>query len=335
MTLGVAVLGTGRLGGRYIDVVKSTPGVQMVVVAEPRAEAAAPWKDKHPEVEFVADYREILERGDIDIVVATLPHWLHKQAAIDAARAGKHIYVEKPMAAWLADAQEMYSEAQANGVKVMTAHTQRYFPAVKAMKRVIDSGDLGSLVGMHDIWHFPYRPTQRPDWMLDRQLGGGMGQMAVTHQLDRLIWFAGNDIESVSARVGALTHPEYDKSDDSSFYLVRWKSGVTATINQVGWRRGATEYGGDLYFTDGMARFRLPYGGGETAKVWIADGNDGQWREEPVEDADSFLDEFTDFVRSIERGDADTPIPQEHGLLVLRVLEAGEESSRTGREVRL
>lgn len=335
MTFGVAVLGTGRLGGNYIDIAKKTPGAQMVVVAEPREEQVAPLKQRHPDVQFVADFREAIAHPDVGVIICTLPHWLHKDAAIEAARAGKHIYTEKPMAAWLNDAEEMMAEARKAGVKLMTAHTQRYFPAVKSIQQIIATRRLGDPIMAHDIWRFPYRPHVRPDWMLDRKLGGGMGQMAVTHQLDRLLWFFGNDVQSITARVGALTHPEQDRSDDSAMYFLRWKSGMVATVSICAWRGGVVEYGGDVFFTNGMAKFRISYGGtGDETGVWIADAStDNKWKFEPVEERDSMLDEFTAFIESLERGDDDTPVPQEHGLRVLRLLEAAEESSRIQREV--
>jgi predicted dehydrogenase len=308
----------------------------MVVVAEPREEQVAPLKQKHPDVEFVADFREAIAHPGVDVIICTLPHWLHKDAAIEAARAGKHIYTEKPMAAWLSDAGEMMAEARKSGVKLMTAHTQRYYPAVKAIQQIVASRRLGDPVMAHDIWHFPYRPHVRPPWMLDRKLGGGMGQMAVTHQLDRLLWFFGDDVESVAAKVGPLTHPERSRSDDSAMYFLRWKSGMVATVSMCAWRAGAVEYGGTVFFTNGMAKFNMSYGGtGEQTGVWVADSTNGEWKFEPVEETDSLLDEFSAFIAALERGDEDTPVPQEHGLRVLRILEAAEESSRTGKQVEL
>ena len=185
MSFGVAVLGTGRIGGNYIDVVKKTPGADIKVVAEPREDAAATWQDRHPDVDFVADYRDALARDDVAVIIGTLPHWLHHQAALDAAAAGKHIYMEKPTAVWASQAEEMLAAARENGVKLMTAHTQRYYPAVRAMKGVVDSGDLGSVIMAYDVWHKPYTPYNRPEWMLDRERGGGMGQMDGSHQIDR------------------------------------------------------------------------------------------------------------------------------------------------------
>ncbi len=204
MTMGVAVLGAGRIGGSYIGVVKQTAGVEMLVVAEPRDEQTAPLREKHPEVEFVKDFTEALAYNDVQIAIGALPHGLHKQAALDAASAGKHIFMEKPLAIWLSEADEMLAAAKANDVRLMTAHTQRYYPVVKAMKQIVDSKRLGDPIMAHDTWHKPFDLPARPAWMLDRERGGGMGLMDGTHQIDRLLWLIGLDIETVSARIGAF-----------------------------------------------------------------------------------------------------------------------------------
>ena len=337
MGYGVAVLGTGRIGGRYIDVVKQTPGASVKVVAEPREDQTAALAELHQDVDFVADYRDALARDDVQVVIGTLPHWLHHQAGLDAAAAGKHIFMEKPTAVWASEAEEMLDAAKSAGVKLMTAHTQRYYPAVKAMKDLIDSEDLGSVIMTYDVWHKRYSPYQRPEWMLDRARGGGMGQMDGSHQIDRQLWFNGYDVATVSANQGQFTHPksahpEID-CDDTGMYFIRWKSGIVGTISRIAWDKGYTEYGGDTFFTEGMARFRLPYGGDESPSLFIADQPEGGFTQHEVPDRDSLLDEFTDFIKALEAGDEDTPIPQKHGLYVLKVLEATEESALTGREV--
>ena len=247
MNLGVAVLGTGRLGGRYIDIVKETDGTDMKAVAEPREEQVAPLKMSHPDVDFVADYRELLDRDDIHIVIGTLPHWLHKQAAIDAANRGKHIYLEKPMAVFLDECDEMLDAARQNNVKLMTAHTQRYFPTVRKMKEIAESKQLGELIMAYEIWHKPLNPYARPPWMLDRNLGGGMGQMDGTHLIDRLLWIFGNDVASVSGITSNFCFPDV-AADDTGMCLIRWESGKAAAISRIGWETGVTEYGGDYFF---------------------------------------------------------------------------------------
>ncbi|MBT7834046.1 MAG: Gfo/Idh/MocA family oxidoreductase [Chloroflexi bacterium] len=339
--VGVAVLGTGRIGGSYIDVVNQTPGAVLKVVAEQRAEAAAPWEDKYPDVEFVSDYKAVLERDDVDIVIGTLPHWLHYEAGLDAAEAGKNVFMEKPLALTSLEGRQMIDAAAANGVKLMTAHTQRYYPAVQAMKKLVDSKRLGELVMAHDMWHKPYQPWTRPPWMLIGSKGGGMGQMDGTHEIDRLMWIMGDDIETVSAQIGQVTYPRSENPDidcdDTAMCFLRWKSGKVATISRIAWRVGATEYGGDFFFSNGMARFRLKYGNaeGQETALYVADSEEGTWKKEEIRENNPLLEEFTEYVRSIERCDDDTPIPQEHGLRVLRVFEATEESARTGREVKI
>ena len=331
MTFGVAVLGVGRLGGRYIDIVKETPGASMKVVAEPREEQVAPLKLGHPDVDFVADYRETLERDDVQLVIGTLPHWLHRQAAIDAAAHGKHVYLEKPMAVYLPECDDMLEAAHRNGVKLMTAHTQRYFPTVRKMKHTADSKRLGELIMAHEMWHKPLNPEARPPWMLDRDLGGGMGQMDGTHLIDRLLWIFGNDVATVSGITDNYCFPGV-AADDTGMCLIRWKSGKAAVISRIGWKTGVTEYGGDYFFTAGQAKYRNAYGpqGDQETSFWIGSGE--EWRPEPVEGHDPMVLEFREFIASLLRDDDDTPVPQIHGRNVMAVLDAWERSHRSGVE---
>ena len=325
--LRIALAGLGTVGAgviRLLDtnaaLLRARAGRELQVVA-----VSARDRDKDRGVDLARfdwhdDMTQMAARDDVDVVIGTLPHWLHFQAGLDAANAGKHVFMEKPLALSATEGRQMLDAAAANGVKLMTAHTQRYYPAVKAMKELVDSKRLGDVVMAHDMWHKPYQPETRPTWMLDGSKGGGMGQMDGTHEIDRLMWIMGDDVATVSAQIGQVTYPRAENPeidcDDTAMCFLRWQSGKVATISRMAWQVGATEYGADFFFTKGMARFRLKYG-----------------RAEGQDETNSLLDEFTDFVQAIERGDEDTPIPQEHGLRVLKVFEATEASARTGREV--
>jgi predicted dehydrogenase len=330
MSLGTAILGTGRLGGNYIKVVGASDGAELKVIAEPREEQVSDLKVKNPGIEFVADYKQILDRDDIDIVIGTLPHWLHYQAAIDALNAGKHVYLEKPMALTTKEADEMMAVAKANGRMLMTAHTQRYYGENIKMKEIIDSGELGEVVMANAMWVKPLVPESRPPWMLEQDKGGGMGQMDGTHLMDRLIWLLGDDIYSVSGTSSNFTHPHLN-ADDSGHHFMRWKSGKTASITRMGFAHGITEYGADYFFTKGQAKHRRAYGRVGTTGVWIERNN--EWQEVPFEEVNSLEVQFNDFVQAVRRGDSDSPTPMAHGRKVLKVLESTEESHRTGKEV--
>jgi phthalate 4,5-cis-dihydrodiol dehydrogenase len=330
MTLGVAILGTGRLGGNYINTVNKSDGAETRIVAEPREEQVVDLKVANPNIDFVASYQDILDNDDINIVVGTLPHWLHHQAAIDCLNAGKHVFLEKPMALNTKEADEMLAAAKSTGRLLMTAHTQRYFGENIKMKEIIDSGDLGEVVMVNAMWVKPLDPHLRPAWMLDGSKGGGMGQMDGTHLIDRLIWLLGDDIYSVSGITSNYTHPELT-ADDSGHQFFRWKSGRTASITRMGWKHGITEYGADYFFTNGQAKHRRAYGRKGTTGVWVE--KDNEWESVPFDDINSQEVQFNDFVQAVKRGDTDSPTPMTHGRKVMRVFDATEESHRTGKEV--
>ncbi|RKN80474.1 Gfo/Idh/MocA family protein [Paenibacillus ginsengarvi] len=109
--------------------------------------------------EAVTDWRELVVRSDIDLVDINAPSDAHKEIAIAAAKAGKHLFCEKPLALTLADAKEMLAAAEAAGVKHMVGFNYRFAPAVQLAKKLIDDGRLGR------IYHF--RAAFLQDWILD------------------------------------------------------------------------------------------------------------------------------------------------------------------------
>ncbi|MBA3707408.1 MAG: Gfo/Idh/MocA family oxidoreductase [Planctomycetes bacterium] len=111
--------------------------------------------------ESATDWRQVIAREDIDIVDIALPTHLHHPVALAAARAGKHLFCEKPMALSLAQAQEMHDEAQRAGVLHYLNHNYRRLPAVMLAKRLIDEGRIGRI--------FHWRGAYQQDWIVDPQ----------------------------------------------------------------------------------------------------------------------------------------------------------------------
>ncbi|KIL42518.1 dehydrogenase [Gordoniibacillus kamchatkensis] len=107
----------------------------------------------------VTDWRELLRRDDIDLIDINAPSDAHKEIAIAAARAGKHLFCEKPLALTLADARDMLREAEAAGVTHMVGFNYRFAPAVQLAKKLIAEGRLGR------IYHF--RAWFLQDWIVD------------------------------------------------------------------------------------------------------------------------------------------------------------------------
>ena len=109
--------------------------------------------------EAVTDWRELVRRDDIDLVDINAPSDAHKDIAVEAAKAGKHLFCEKPLALTLADAKEMLRAAEAAGVKHMIGFNYRFAPAVQLAKKLVEEGRLGR------IYHF--RAVFLQDWIVD------------------------------------------------------------------------------------------------------------------------------------------------------------------------
>lgn len=111
--------------------------------------------------EAVTDWKELIQRDDIDLIDINAPSDAHKEIAVAAAKAGKHLFCEKPLALTLADSREMLAEAEAAGVKHMVGFNYRFAPAVQLAKKLIEEGRIGQ------IYHFRGQFLQ--DWIMDPQ----------------------------------------------------------------------------------------------------------------------------------------------------------------------
>jgi predicted dehydrogenase len=108
---------------------------------------------------YETDWTKLIAREDIDLIDINAPSDAHKDIAVAAARAGKHVFCEKPLALTLADAREMLREAEAAGIKHMVGFNYRFAPAVQLAKKLIEEGRLGR------IFHF--RAWFLQDWIVD------------------------------------------------------------------------------------------------------------------------------------------------------------------------
>ncbi len=329
--LGIAVLGLGRIGPAHARAVAQTDGARLVAIADVDEARRAAVLAEHDGVAGMADYRDALARPDVDAVVIALPHWLHAQAAVDAAEAGKHILIEKPLANSVEECDAILDAVRRRGVRLMVGHTQHVSPVAIAVKAVLAAGRIGELIMGIDQWNKPYQPEARPAWMLERARGGGMQLMDGVHLIDRVLWHVGRRPVAVKAMMRAATHPQYP-CDDTSQALVEFDNGVVVTISRIAFRTGVTLYGGDYFGTDGQLKYRQPYGRVGENGVWV--GRDETWEALPLPATNGLVTQCQGFVNAIVDG-GEMPVSGEFGRQVIAVSEAMERSAATGREVRL
>ena len=141
----VAVIGTGYWGPNLIRNFLAADHVDAVVACDRDAERLAKMRKMFHGIETAEDHAEVIARQDIDIVVIATPVSTHHEIAKTALLAGKHCFIEKPMTASVAEAEELIALAKRNHLKLFVDHTFIYTGAVRKMKEIITSGRLGEI----------------------------------------------------------------------------------------------------------------------------------------------------------------------------------------------
>jgi UDP-N-acetyl-2-amino-2-deoxyglucuronate dehydrogenase len=175
--------------------------------------------------------REMVEEGGVRAVTICTPHPLHAEPAIEAARAGAHVIVEKPLASSLDDCDAMIRAADETGVKLAMISQRRLYAPVQRIKRAIDDGKLGrpalgavTLLGWRDNAYYESNPW-RGKWKGE---GGGVLVNQASHQLDILQWFMGS-VDEVFGCWANVNHPAIEV-EDTAVAVIRFKSGALGSI---------------------------------------------------------------------------------------------------------
>jgi UDP-N-acetyl-2-amino-2-deoxyglucuronate dehydrogenase len=228
--IGFGIVGAGLVARFHARAIAATPGAHLAAVcradASRAAEAAAGLG-----VPCEASLEALLERPDVDAVCLCTPSGQHAEQAIAAARAGKHVLVEKPMALNLSGADVMIAACRDAGVRLGVAFQRRTDPALRALHDAIRAGELGRLVaGSATVPYF--RPQSyydsaawRGTWSLD---GGGALMNQGIHLVDLLLWLMGGEVEVVGASGGTADHKI--EVEDHVVAALRFASGAGGTV---------------------------------------------------------------------------------------------------------
>jgi predicted dehydrogenase len=140
----VGVIGCGYWGPKLVRNFRTLPNTELRYVADLREERLGHVRELYPDVQVTTDFRHVLE-SDVDAVAIATPVCTHRDLAVAALRAGKHVLVEKPLASTAAEAAEIVEIGEAGKRVVMVGHTFLYNPAVNALRAIVQSGELGTI----------------------------------------------------------------------------------------------------------------------------------------------------------------------------------------------
>jgi predicted dehydrogenase len=321
--LGAAIFGAGRAGHSHARAIDQTADVRLVAVFDADGERAESFAETHGCEPFTQS-DAVLKRADIDLVMVALPNFLHERATVDAASAGKHVFLEKPMADTLEECDRILDAVNRAGIHLLVAHSQRYFASTIRAREIIQSGEIGQPVLATDTWYKNFGVEIRLPWFLDRATGGGMWLMNGAHMIDRVCWVLNSEVESVRAWIGSPFHGL--PADDANMAFLSLRNGLHATIVHTGYKtRGVDKCEVEVACTEGMLRF-------DSYSNQIAVERDGAYEPIEVQRVDPFTEELRNLVGAI-RGLEELRVSPTWGRHILEVLLAAEESSRAGRDV--
>jgi len=231
-TLGIGAIGLGRAFTFMRPAFATSPQVALVAAADPRQEARTRFTAEFGGNAY-ASVDELLRDARVDAVYIATPHQFHAEHAIAAAKAGKHVLVEKPMALTIAEAEAMVAAARQAGVKLLVGHSHSLDPPIAATRAIIESGEFGRvrMITALNFTDFLYRPRRAEE--LDTASGGGVIFNQAMHQVDIVRLLAGGLAESVMAQTGIWDAARPTEGAYTAF--LRFVGDVAATITYSGY----------------------------------------------------------------------------------------------------
>lgn len=295
-------------------------------------------------------WREMLANEKLDLAAIFLPHAECPEAAVACAEKGIHLLVEKPMAADAEGVRRMNAAARAAGVVLSTPYVWRYHPVARQMKKFVDEGVLGRIVGCEGrcaAGRLQRYIDGNAGWMLQKaRSGGGPMYNLGVHWIDLYRWMLADEVVEVFGK-NVKINQEYD-IEDNSFALLTFSRGAVVALDISYTVPDSYPYGRDLYLslrgTGGVLSWSPSFEGVKESLFVCSDS--GEFVSSPRRHIEFELQAhpgytgilgvhyLSDLAASIRSGGAPV-ITGEDGIRALEVVEAIYESSASGKAVKV
>ncbi len=321
----IGVVGAGFIGAIHLNAYANMPEVEVVGVADTLPETAAAGAAVVGARAYPS-YEGLIAAEEVEIVDVCLPTKYHRELALKAAREGKHVILEKPIARTLEDAGAILEAFSGGAGRLFVGHVLRFFPEFAQIKHMIDAGELGKVGVARSSRRSPFL-TGWNDWYADWRMSGGVLVDLVIHDFDFLRWSLG-EVERVYAR--GVMGREYNRLD-YALVTLRFDSGAIAHVE------GQWGYPGPFNHSLEVAGSRAMVATDSTqpSPVQLRGGATGPGESPDVATGKSpFQTELEHFVRCIATGE--DPLVSAHDAYeALRIGLAAIESATSGKAVTL
>ena len=294
----IGIVGCGLIGNKRAA---ALAGAQLVACADIVAERAETLAQKHPGATATVDWRQLVARPDLDVVIVATTNNLLTEIACAALEAGKHVLVEKPAARSVEELDRLMAAAQGAKKLVRVGFNHRYHPALRKARELFENGALGPLMFVRGRYGHGGRLGYEKEWRANPALSGG-GELVDqgVHLIDLARWFLG-EFTSVAGR--ATTYFWKMPVDDNAFLMLHTAGGQTAFLHVscTEWKNlfSLEIYGRDakvhiegLGGSYGLERLTfykmLPQMGRPETTCWEYPGADSSW-----------VSEFAEFLEDI------------------------------------
>lgn len=251
----VGIVGCGNIFPMHALSIKGIECAEIAAVCDIK-EDRAKVKAKEFNCNYYVDYKEMINKEKLDVIHICLPHYLHHEVAIYAAKAGLNIMTEKPMSIKLQDAEEMIKAAKENNVTLGVIFQNRYNPGSQLIKKTLQSGDLGKIISgkLSVTWNRSDEYYSHSDWKgtWDKEGGGVIIDQAI-HTMDLMRWFVDSDIEYIDASINNRAH-EIIQVEDSAEGVIKYKNGVVTSFYAINYYGYDAPVEIELYCENGIVK---------------------------------------------------------------------------------
>ena len=338
----VGLIGSQFISSIHARAVQRCPNAELVAVASPTPGNAEKFAGEFSIPHHFTDYRQLLELGDLDMIVIGAPNHVHCEITVAAAAAGKHVVCEKPLCLNLTEADQMIDACKVAGVKLMYAEELCFAPKYVRLKELLDSGALGTptLIKQSEKHSGPHADHF---WDVEKS-GGGVAMDMGCHAIEFFRWMLGRPaIKSVYAQMNTLVHGDKTRGDDNALIVVEFENGCVALAEESWTKLGGMDDRAEVHGSQGVAYADLLHG--NSIETYSAAGYDYA-----VEKSDQttgwtftmyeeewnygFPQEMAHFVDCVQN-DLPPLVTGEDGRAVLEALFAAYASAGSGQKTLL
>jgi len=343
-TTKVALFGTGFIADIHLESYhRFVPEAEVVAVYSRRAERAEAFARKHHIPRWFDNWEKAIAESDCEVVDIGLPNFLHAPVVIAAAKAGKHVIIEKPLALNLREADSMIEACRQNNRKLMYAEELCFAPKYERVRKLVQEGAIGKI---YQLRQCEKHSGPHSDWFYDlNQSGGGALMDMGCHGLAWFRWMLGGrpKVESVYATMSTVLHRGRTQCEDNSVCIVEFEGGAIGIAENSWAKHGGMEDRVEVYGDGGVVyadlfqgNSALTYSEKGYGYAMEKAGTTRGWTFTIFEEAfnQGYPQELKHFIECV-RNNTEPCVTGEDGRAVLEMMSAAYRSARLGQKVAL